>query len=263
MSEIADYTSKFIQGATRTLSKGVAKVAKLPSEISQIPKDVFTKANEAEQTIVHQVDQLRKYARSHNGNSASSQKPSPSSSSGQGFTVRIKREPKSRLVDVHVRNAKAQLPGGGLMEKAGLYHQWIDGPGISAGMGNMRGVPGENGQTSPDMPFSPTQVVNHHGRKFQKSQFVHGLDSGALKAWTQEGRRTGPWTPLLNDCNSYVRETIKNSTPRDVIFHSVQDALPGGFEGSRDPFKMPAAPAPLRNVVIFPDGTYHKAATSY
>ena len=67
----------------------------------------------------------------------------------------------------------------------------------------------------------------------------------------------------LHDCNSYVRETIKNSTPQDVIFHSVQDALPGGFEGSRDPFKMPAAPAPLHNVVIFPDGTYHKAATSY
>lgn len=262
MPEISDYTKTFVNQTARVLSNGVSKFAALPSEVVQLPKEAFDKTDEAQQAIIRQANQLKNYALK-NGNSAVSKKPSPSPSAPGPNPAPKTRRGESRLINVHIKSAKAQLPGGGLMEKVGLYHQWIDGPHFSAGMGNLRGVPGENGQTSPDLPFSPTQVVNHHGRDYQHSRFVRGLDSGALKAWTEEGRRTGPWTPVLNDCNTFVHRAIKNSTPQDVFFPSIQDALPGGFDGRRDPFNMPPAPPPLRNVVIYPDGTYHKAATKY
>lgn len=120
-------------------------------------------------------------------------------------------------VTVTLDSAPANLPGGGLMADAGLYHQWITtSSGQSAGMGNMNGVPGENGQTSPDLPFSPTQVVDQTGRVPTSTQTYTGVDQGAISTYLTVGTATGAWVPGLNDCNTYAQGAIYNSTPHDV-----------------------------------------------
>ena len=118
------------------------------------------------------------------------------------------------LQTVTVNGATANLPGGSTMSAAGFQHQWITtDKGASAGMGNQRGVPGENGQTSPDMPGASTQVVDHTGRVPANQQNIPGVDMDALASYMKPGTPTGPWIPGVNDCNTYVKNAIQKSTP--------------------------------------------------
>jgi hypothetical protein len=77
---------------------------------------------------------------------------------------------------VTLNGAVPNIPGGRLAGALGFQHQWIStSTGLSAGMGDARGVPGENRQTSADLPFTPTFTVNHAGRVPQTTQSITGV----------------------------------------------------------------------------------------
>jgi len=150
-------------------------------------------------------------------------------------------EARSKM-SVTVNGTTPNLPGGDLMRKANFRHQWVVfDDGTAAGMGNDKGVPGEHGQTSPDLPGSPTQIVDHKGRVPEVSKRVDWVDVDTLKKWLAPGRKTGPWIPLVNDCNVTVNNAVEASTPQDRF----------GPEGTI-----------LKNVVIYPDGSFHTPTMS-
>ena len=153
-----------------------------------------------------------------------------------------------------VFGATPNIPGGRLMRNLGFRHQWLVTAESRAGMGNKVGIPGENGQTSPDLPFSPTYVRSHDGRQPETWHQVSGVDLRALNTWMKEGRPTGPWTPLVNDCNTYVGQSIRESTPHDVRIQDLSRSLPGHREL---PLVLPSRLPHLNNVVRYSDGTYH------
>ena len=137
------------------------------------------------------------------------------------------------LLTVTVNSATPDIPFGSAAAAIGKQHQWITtDTGYSSGMGNAQGVPGENGQNSPDLPYSSTMVVDHTGRLSQSQRNVSGVDMDALASYLQPGLKTGPWIPLVNDCNTYVNKAIINSTPH--------------YQGR---------PASSNPVVVYADGT--------
>jgi RHS repeat-associated protein len=145
-------------------------------------------------------------------------------------------------MSVTVNGATPDLVGGNLMRSAGFRHQWVVfNDGTAAGMGNDKGVPGEGGQTSPDLPGAPTQIVDHKGRVPEVTKRVDWVDVDTLKQWMSPGRKTGPWIPLVNDCNVTVNKAVDASTPQDRF----------GPEGTI-----------LKNVVMYPDGSFHSPSTS-
>jgi RHS repeat-associated protein len=137
------------------------------------------------------------------------------------------------LLTVTVNSATPDIPFGNAAAAIGKQHQWITtDTGYSSGMGNAQGVPGENGQNSPDLPYSSTMVVDHTGRISQSQRNVSGIDMDALASYLQPGLKTGPWIPLFNDCNTYVDTAIQKSTPH--------------YQGR---------PASRNPVVVYADGT--------
>lgn len=157
--------------------------------------------------------------------------------------------PNIGTTSVTINGAVPNIPGGQLAGTLGFQHQWITtSNGQSAGMGNMQGVPGENGQTSPDLPLSPTQVVDHTGRVPQTTIVIDGVDRQALSEWLQPGRQTGPWVPFCNDCNTFVRDVIENSQPQ---MRSNRPWNP--FENPMTTEVLQANPG--RQSVILPDGS--------
>jgi hypothetical protein len=153
---------------------------------------------------------------------------------------------------VTVNGAQANIPGGGLLNSLGVQHQWINtNTGLSGGMGNQQGVPGENGQTSPDLPFSPTQVVDHTGRTPSTTQTYTGLDPTTVDLYLQQGQPTGPWIPKVNDCNTWTEKVIDNSTPK-VRGVDYSDTIEGEFP-HQDFSGLPAD----KKTVIYPDGSVH------
>lgn len=230
-------------------------------------QDVFRSADRVQDELVVQAKQLKAMALKSSHRRARAQAPiAPSTAFREPVAKPSAQSAEpSKLISIRVKSAEAGLPGGAAMRKAGLYHQWVESSDgrTSSGMGNQRGVPGENGQKSPDLPFSPTRVVNHSGRFFEHSRLIHGVDSAAFKEWTRLGQATGPWTPLLNDCNVFVRDVVKNSTPHTVYFDQMQRAFPPHAVGPGRAFPLPVPPSPLQNVVRYPDGSYHPAASSY
>jgi hypothetical protein len=154
---------------------------------------------------------------------------------------------------VTIYSDQAKIPGGGLLADIGLKHQWIKtSDGLEAGMGNRNGVPGDHGQTSPDLPFTPTKVVDHTGRSNDPTataQRVSGVDPADVKAWLQPGRPTGPWIPGINDCNSFVRGVVSASTPHNIY------GMGGASLNDRDALGRPN-PLVIRNVVQYPDGSF-------
>lgn len=166
---------------------------------------------------------------------------------------------KAKPGRVFIFGATPQLPGGRLMSALDLKHQWIVTSDQQVGMGNRRGVPGENGQSSPDMPFSPTYTVDHRGRRPEVIREVQGVDLPTLKTWLEVGQPLGPWTPLLNDCNTFAERAVRESTPHTVIPQSLRRAIPGA-----DALQIPLSPSgpTLQNVVRRADGTYRLVPNS-
>jgi hypothetical protein len=141
-----------------------------------------------------------------------------------------------------VANQIADIPGGSAAAGVGLYHQWIIADGVEAGLGTAEGVPGENGQTSPDMPVvTDTYVVDHTGRDFEFATVYRGLDVPTVRKRLKVGRRVGKFVPLVNDCNDFVEDVVSAAAvpeesgrlPSRVFWVSLRDfAQPGkGADG--------------------------------
>jgi hypothetical protein len=175
--------------------------------------------------------------------------PTTGSTASSGDAVAPTGAPNSGTTSITVNGAVPDIPGGRLAGILGFQHQWITtSNGQSAGIGNMQGVPGENGQTSSDLPLIPTQVVDHTGYVPQTTITINGVDRQALSEWLAPGRQTGPWIPFFNDCNTFVRNVIENSQPR---MRSNRPWNP--FENPMTTEVLQANPG--RQTVIMPDGT--------
>jgi RHS repeat-associated protein len=170
------------------------------------------------------------------------------------------RNPVTVYVDADIPN----LPGAEVMVMFGFYHEWITtSEGRSAGMGNQHGAPGDGGQSSPDLPYSSTQVVDHRGRMPITREHVPGVDPRALDTYLRIGQSTGPWVPLVNDCNTWARNAIGRSIPRD--YREPPDAwLERNFANLPPNLQEPLLillSRVRRNVVRYADGTYHSPWT--
>ncbi|MGO8745380.1 MAG: RHS repeat-associated core domain-containing protein [Thermoguttaceae bacterium] len=116
---------------------------------------------------------------------------------------------------VYICERPAQVIGGNLI---GAKHQWIvivypDGTIYSAGMGNAQGVPGQNGQTLPDCPYSQTGIRDHSSEPFVNPKVVPQANPDRLRRQLEIGTPTGRWVPGVNDCNTFVKEKIEKSSP--------------------------------------------------
>jgi hypothetical protein len=159
-----------------------------------------------------------------------------------GYTVLIVNEPADFAVI------------GPLAARLGKYHQWLAvyNNGIlvkAAGLGNDKGVPGANGQNSPDVPYISHGYVDDHGDRMHdvgiSTSPVFGVDATAVLAYlnlSQTHYDTGQWSLGENDCNTWVRMVIDRSTPQWV---------------ETPQFKSPTSPyIPTgHEVVILPDDT--------
>ncbi len=120
------------------------------------------------------------------------------------------------LCGVVIHNQIPNITGGNIAASFDKYHQWIETSEYISGLGAGHGVPGENGQSTPDLPGSPTYVVDHTGRESAFSTRVTGVDIEVLNTYLEPGQRVGSWLPILSDCNTFV-DAIGNSTPRPRI----------------------------------------------
>jgi hypothetical protein len=77
-------------------------------------------------------------------------------------------------------------------------------------MGTAKGVP------QSDAPGVQTQVVDRTGQVPTSTQTFTGVDKAALSTYTQVGTPTGRWIPGVNDCNTWARTAINQSTPHDI-----------------------------------------------
>jgi len=137
---------------------------------------------------------------------------------------------------VTVNDRPAEIPGGKVLAAAGIDHQWITtSDGASAGMGTAKGVP------QSDAPGVQTQVVDHHGQAATSTTTYTNLDRAAVNSYLKIGTPTGRWAPGVNDCNTWVANVIRQSTPHDVV----ASAGKGGYRVLG------------RNVVVYADGSMH------
>jgi len=166
--------------------------------------------------------------------------PPPGKDSKAQFTVTVNSRP-------------ANIPLGSAMDAIGKDHQWITtSEGKSAGMGPAKNggqVPGGNGQSTPDKPLDPTQVVDHHGEAPTSTTTYTNVDRGAINSYLQVGQSTGPWVLLANDCNTWVANAISQSIPHDI-------RVSVGVSG--DPTMATAQVTVEQNVVVYADGSIHK-----
>src|SRR5258706_2702999 len=119
-------------------------------------------------------------------------------------------------------------------------------------MENLQGVPGEHEQPSPDLPSTPTQTVDHTGRVPTTQQNIPGVDMDAIATWLRTGQPTGPWTPLVNDCNTWASRALSGSTPHDLYGMGEAAILPPDASA----FQLQQYNI-IRNVVIYSNGTIH------
>jgi RHS repeat-associated protein len=174
--------------------------------------------------------------------------PQPTQSPKAANSSDNQAQPKKDQFTVTVNNRQANIPGGQVGHAVGLDHQWITtSDGQSAGMGPAKNggqVPGGTGESSPDKPGDPTQVVDHHGEVPTSTKTYTNIDKPAINSYLKAGAPTGPWVPGLNDCNSWVSNAIINSTPQNMYSGGVVDGMPITVE---------------HNMVIYADGSIHHA----
>jgi RHS repeat-associated protein len=172
----------------------------------------------------------------------------PANVSSQGYTVLVVSE-------------AAQLPGGQIAhDYLNTNHQWLavykDGQlQGAAGLGNLQGVPGANGQSVPDPPYvAQTYVVDHSGRMNGSgisTQVVMNVDPTAVLSYVNlanVNRNQGAWSLGTNDCNTWVQTVIQNSTPQWIELPQI---------------RAPSTPyVPVMQQVVYPgDGTRRPPVT--
>jgi len=154
-----------------------------------------------------------------------------------------KAENNSSQFTVTVNNRPADIPGGKTLDKMGIDHQWITtSDGASAGLGTAKGVP----KGSPDLPLTPTEVVDHHGETAVSTTTYTNVDRAAINSFLKIGTPQGPWVPGVNDCNTFVQNAISSSTPHDIYSPSVVTKA-GVTQGQ----------LLYHNVVVYADGAVH------
>jgi hypothetical protein len=89
----------------------------------------------------------------------------------------------------------------------------------------------------------------HTGRKFASSQEYRGLGQQTVELYLKNGRSTGLWILLINDCNTLPKDVIRNATP--TIWNS-SDTIQGEF--SMPQFREPHWD---KKTGRHPDGSIH------
>ncbi|MFO1387701.1 RHS repeat-associated core domain-containing protein [Cellvibrio sp.] len=124
-------------------------------------------------------------------------------------------------LDVTIYGRPTNLQGVfSFVNKSGIDHWWMKTDTREAGMGPDNGkVPGQEG--GGDLPFMPTQVVDHTGEFQMPGAHVvpyNGppLDEKCVNDHLKIGTPTGPFIPFANDCHIFVIDVIRacSITPR-------------------------------------------------
>ncbi|WP_230585659.1 RHS repeat domain-containing protein [Ralstonia solanacearum] len=114
-------------------------------------------------------------------------------------------------VKIYGRHIHIDGPLDVLNKVPGIDHWWIKTDTAEGGMGPAGGdVPG---QAAPDMPLTPTEVVNHSGESekpgtFQVPYSGRSLNEQCVNDLLKPGRKTGPFVPFANDCHVFVQDVI-------------------------------------------------------
>jgi RHS repeat-associated protein len=162
--------------------------------------------------------------------------------SGNGFKTDAQLAPKPGQFTVTLNSRAANIPGGGVLHAAGADHQWITtSDGKAAGMGTAKNggeVPDKGGQSSPDKPGAPTQVVDEHGDTPTSTHTYTNVDKGAIDSYLTPGTPTGAWIPTVNDCNTWAQNALGQSIPHDA------------YDRNTDTM--------VHNAVVYSDGSIHQ-----
>ena len=123
--------------------------------------------------------------------------------------------PKSDLgLVVKECERKPDMFGGPVADAVGRPHKWLvvedafGNPIHAPGLGNKRGVPGADGQSSFDLPLSKVFVRNHTNEVPRSCTTLPNVDPFCVIAKTPYNLYEGRWFPFANDCNSFTRRTL-------------------------------------------------------
>ncbi|MDP2136820.1 MAG: RHS repeat-associated core domain-containing protein [Candidatus Didemnitutus sp.] len=118
---------------------------------------------------------------------------------------------------------QADVFGGTVAGSIGKYHQWLatfeDGKLVfAAGLGNAEGVPGEASRL-PDLPGLSKGYIKDHSHRNNTpgvmATRLYNVDFNALNSYlSMRNASTGPWLPLMTDCNVFVSKVRSWSTPQ-------------------------------------------------
>jgi RHS repeat-associated protein len=161
---------------------------------------------------------------------------------GNGLKTDAELAPKPGQFTVTLNSRAANIPGGGILHAAGADHEWVStSDGKSVGMGAAKNggqIPDKNGESSPDKPGAPTQLVDESGDKPTTTHTFTNVDKGAIDSYLTPGKATGPWIPMMNDCNTWAENAIGQSTPHDA------------YDRNSDTM--------VHNAVVYSDGSIHQ-----
>lgn len=115
---------------------------------------------------------------------------------------------------VKVCEREPNILGGKVADMVGRPHKWMVveddfGSTVHApGLGNKRGVPGANGQSSPDCPLSRSYVRDHTDEIPRSCKPFPAVDPQCIVSKTPYNNYERRWMPFINDCNSFVDRTV-------------------------------------------------------
>jgi hypothetical protein len=120
--------------------------------------------------------------------------------------------------ELYVCQRNANVPGGDLAGSLGLKHQWIvivypDGSEFTAGLGDNRGVPDAGGSPT-DLPYlTQTYAVPHNSEPTNDAKPYPDVDGNVARHILDErmGKPQGRWILGENDCNTWVKDVIKEA----------------------------------------------------
>lgn len=188
-------------------------------------------------TIPRSSQALRNaYIRSSNEQTSTASEPAVD---GQSFTTFRLPELTQKKSHVLACERKPDIMGAEIADAVGRPHKWLvvkDGLGNTihaAGLGNKRGVPGANGQSSPDWPLSKSFIRDHSTENPRSCVAVPNADPSCVVSKSPLGKYEGRWVPFYNDCNKFVDRTVESCQLPHVSPR--QASLPGPRIPS-DPF---------------------------
>ena len=122
----------------------------------------------------------------------------------------------------------ANLPGNhSLPRELQLDHHWLKTGKREAGMGaEGGGVPGL--AKSPDLPGTPTAINDHAGQSeladARCEKLPDDVDPACVERELELGTKTGPWLPVINDCQTVAARVIATCTPKPEFSPTAEGA---------------------------------------